>query len=640
MLRLAALGQDLRGSGRERVVLGSIWGLGCAGLVLGLALPPSASTSPGLGTQLLDDVRILLTFALAATIVMGPGLAVRAVAAPRLRLAFLPLPGLGLLAITGLVAWLLGLAGWVHPRVVSVLVLAPTLALIAGAIARSDSPTLMSEDEWFAISVIGGALGIAIARSAWSLGPVNELFGGTIYKTLEATDRSDSRISYQVAMLVTHGQSPWGAVSNSYFAPYTFSSRGPLAGLASTPLALASGGTPPEAVGTPLWTPFDAQGFMAYRIAMMAFAGTCFLSVWTLVKQLAGVRAARFAVLLAATTPFLVHEVWFTWPKLLAASMALLAGICVLDRRWVLAGILIGVGYLVHPLALLSLPALLLIALWPLRGAVLRRPRLVGPVILIVAALVFLFAWKEINGPHYTQSGFFSYVTQSGNFDTWKSIPTTLGRWLSDRLSSLGNTLVPFALFLFGSHNQDVNWVNPTCFPFCSGGSPGIIHFFYEYWDSVPFGFGILFFPFLLEGLWAGLRRWRWAIVATVVVPFLVFWVYWGSANTGLTREGLHAWALTVIVALAVVEGARGFRWLRSRPVRAILSSRVIETLLVAMLPTLVTAHRVLASQFWLSDLVAVLAMVACAAFLIARVWQEGARAEHQTNPSPTESSA
>jgi hypothetical protein len=130
-------------------------------------------------------------------------------------------------------------------------------------------------------------------------------------------------------------------------------------------------------IGTPAWTPFDAQGFMAYRLAMMTFASTSFLSVWALTRRLAGERAAWLAVLLGVTTPFLVHEIWFTWPKLLAASFVLMAALRLLDRRWISAGVFVGVGYLVHPLVLLSIPALLLLALWPLRGMELLRPRIV-----------------------------------------------------------------------------------------------------------------------------------------------------------------------------------------------------------------------------------------------------------------------
>src|SRR5207237_8014547 len=137
-------------------------------------------------------------------------------------------------------------------------------------------------------------------------------------------------------------------------------------------------GEPPVTVGTQRWLPFAPQGFVGYRLAMMTMASTSFLSLWTLTKRLAGELAGRFAVLLAATTPFLVHEIWFTWPKLLAASLVLLAAVALIDRHPLLAGVLLGLGYLVHPIALLSAPILALLALWRLPHGSAGRPGGVG----------------------------------------------------------------------------------------------------------------------------------------------------------------------------------------------------------------------------------------------------------------------
>ncbi len=77
---------------------------------------------------------------------------------------------------------------------------------------------------------------------------------------------------------MAHGTKPFNAVGGSYFAPYNFSSRGPLAGLASAPIVFLAGGKPPIPLPEAPWEPFDAQGFMAYRMAMMTFATTAFLA--------------------------------------------------------------------------------------------------------------------------------------------------------------------------------------------------------------------------------------------------------------------------------------------------------------------------------------------------------------------------
>src|SRR5205085_7354922 len=115
--------------------------------------------------------------------------------------------------------------------------------------------------------------------------------------------------------------------SLTYFAPCDFSARGPLAGLASAPSVLLAGGQPPIGLEPHQWLPFDPEGFMAYRLAMMTFACTAFLSLWTLIRRLAGPRSARLGLMLAATTTFVVNEVWFPWLKLLASSLEFLAAV-------------------------------------------------------------------------------------------------------------------------------------------------------------------------------------------------------------------------------------------------------------------------------------------------------------------------
>jgi hypothetical protein len=609
--------------GRERCGLALLWGLAVVGCLLAVDPPPANVADVGVLQQVIDLVRILTTTALAIVLVLGPGLGLRAIHfGPRLRLGFLPLPGLALLALTGGVAWGVGMLGWVHPFVFCALLIVPVLAALPVALLRYQRDELLSCEEWRALVLVGAALGVAIARSLWSPDLSGELFSGTIYRTLEAGDRPDSRIPFQVVALVAHGAPPFGALARSYFAPYNFSSRGPLAGLASAPIVLLTGGRPPRAVGAYLWSPFDPQGFMAYRLAMMTLACTSFLSLWTLTRRVAGKRAAHFAVLLAVTTPFLVHEVWFTWPKLLAASFVLLSAVSLIDGRRLSSGLLLGVGYLVHPLALLSLPVLVLLALWPIVGARLRRPQ-IGSALLVLAGVgVCLIVWRLACGSHYTQSGFLNYVTQAGSTNTLEGVPVTLGLWLNDRLVSIGNTLIPMRLFLLSSQDQEINSAFQGCFPFCSGGSPAIEHFFFQYWDTVPFGLGIGFFPLLLWSFWRALHRWPWPVTATVIVPFVVFAVYWGGASTGLLREGMHPWVLTLLVVVAAQQHSSQFAWLKSPVLRALLAVRACEVLLVAMLPTVWTEHDLYSSQFWLSDAVAVVTMILLCAWLGLQVWQ------------------
>ena len=593
--------------GPERAAIVAICALALLACVLGVAARPSGSTHEGLANGLLDLLRIASTASLVITVLLGPGLAWRTWRQGTFDLAFVPLPGLALLAATGGLTWIL--AGDVSPRLVSAVVLIPVVALLLAAVLRAGPGEILAPGEHRLLGIVGCVLGIAIALSLWSVGPSGELYSGTISRTLEAGDRPDSRISFHVVQLVANGDGPYSTQAGSLFYPFNFSTRGALAGVASAPVVLVAGGKPPRGLPNQPWAPFDAEGFMAYRLAMMAFACTVFLSLWTLTRRLAGRRAAYLALLLAATTPFLVHEVWFTWPKLLAASFVLLAAACVIERRPVAGGLLAGVGYLAHPMALLSYPALGLIALWPLTGARLRRPQIGQGLLWAAGAAVFPIAWRLANGSHYTQDDFLQFLTSANGVHH-----APLGDWISSRLVSLGSTLVPLFLPIFHPGDPHINVFGGT--------SPGVIHFFFQYWTGVPFGVAIVFLPLLLLGLWRAAVRWPWAVFVTVLLPFLIFTVYWGSITTGLLREGLQTWVVTLFAVLAVEQRAEGFAWLRSDPIRGLLALRTVEVLALALVPVLATRHRLLDSHFALIDVCALLALITLCALLARSIWR------------------
>ncbi len=599
----------------------ALCGLALLSCILGLAVPPSAGSHEGATQQILDVGRVLSTAALAVVLILGPGVVWRAGRRrPHLSLGFLPLPGFGLLVGTGAVAW--AFADNVSPRGVCLVLLLPLLGGIVAGVLRAGPDALLEAEERRALLVVGCVLGIAVARTLWSLGPSGELYAGTISRTLEVGDRSDSKISFRVVQMVAHGTSPYGALGANLMRPYTFSDRGPLSGVASAPIVLMGGGRPPLANARQPWAPFDAQGYVAYRLAMMTLAVTAFLSLWTIVRSLGGRRAARLALLLAATTPFLVHEVWFTWPKLLAASFVLLAALSLFEGRSLLAGLLVGAGYLVHPLALLSLPALLLLALWPLAGARLRRPHIRSGLLLMAGVAVWLAAWRVVNGSHYTQGEFLRYFKQAGREGSLGD-GATLSTWLSERLESLANTLVPLRLFAVSAHDPGVNAVDPSCAPFCKPTSPGVVHFFFQYWNTLPFGLAVVFLPLLLIALYRAARLWPWPVFAAVVVPFVAFTVYWGSASTGMLREGLHTWVLTLIAVVALEQGRQRFSWLRSVPISALLVLRSVEVALVAVVPTLATRHRLYDPRFPATDLLALLAILSLCGCLGLLLWRE-----------------
>ena len=590
----------------------SIWAAAALACLLGVLDPPEANLTPGFGREALDLVRVLATTALAITLLLGPGLLWRATGRSQ-RLAFLPLPGLALLALTAGLAWLA--AGEIEPRLACFVVLTPVLGLMLGAlVGLGPEEELLDREEKRILLIVSLGLGLAIGRSLWSLGPEGELFEGSISHTIVPEGRPDSRISYFIAQLVNTGSDPYSAGSNALFAPYNFSSRGPLPGLATTPIVLMSGASPELAPPEQPWQPFDPQGFMAFRLAMVTFSCTVLLSLWELVRMLGGRRAARFAVLLGVSTPFFFADLWFTWPKLLAASSVLLGAILLFERKPVRGGVSVGVGYLMHPSALIGLAALVPLSLWPLKGGSWRRPRLLPALGLLAGAGAFLLVWRLINGEHYLQEGFFEYV-----YMAYPDARPPLGDWLWFRANSLADTFVPLYLPLFQGDDISINAFG--------GGSPDVVHFFFQPWTGLPFGFAIVFLPMLLSSLWKAFRRWPWPFTATILIPAVAFAVYWGASRSGMLREGMQSWVLAVLAVVALQQGAAGFPWLRSKLCRTILSLRGVEVLALAVGATVGTRGlSVVRGGFALVDTVAIAAVIAFSLAIVALVWVETGR--------------
>ena len=605
---------------REKAVLLAIWGLAAAGCLLGLLDQPSTAVKPTFTREAGDLLRILCTTALAITLLLGPGILYRPLSERQMRLGFVPLPGFAILAVAGGLIWVL--AGPLGGREAAFLVLGPVLGLMLGALWESGPEDLLSPEERRTLLIVALPLGIAIGRSFWSLGPAGELYEGTVSRILSAEPRPDSRTPYLVAELVATGHGPYDPLTGlNLFIPYNFSARGPLPGIMSAPIMLLSGARPHIHSYNAPWMPFDAQGFMAFRIAMITFSATAYLSVWQLVRSLAGARAARFAVVLAASTPFLIADLTFTWPKMLAASFVILGAVLLVERRTFRTGLLVAVGYLMHPSALIGLAGLAPLALWPIRGARLARPQILAVARLAIGVAIGLVLWRVVNGSHYAQQGFLEYVEQA-----YPHYHPTAWQWIQFRLATIGDTLVPFFLLAFHAHSASINVL--------FGISPGVVHFFYQYWTGVPFGFGIFFFPLLLWSLWKAGRRWPWPVTAAIVLPFLAFTVYWGASITGDLREGLQSWVLALIAVIALQQWASGFPWFRSVPARIVMALRAVEVFAVTVGATLGTnGFNPLREHFTLNDVAAVTVIVALSLVLVAVVWRE-------TRPRPRASAA
>lgn len=556
-----------------------------------------------------DSKELLFVFLEAAStfvMLLSPGLILRQKlleCGRHLSFIWVPAPGIVALAILGALAW----KGphFLSPVLISRVALSLSALYFAYRFARVRISTFTNAAERRVLLATVVLALIAVGKATYSVGPVGELYANKISRSLEVGSRSDSRISYHVVQLVATRSGANSGLARALFGPWSFSDRGPVAGLTAAPLVLASPVKVTNQIPDQPWSVFDPEGFSAYRIAMIAIASTSLISVFGLAGIFLADQWALFACLVAATAPFIAHETYFTWPKLVAASFVLLAAYCVSKRRCFIAGLSWGVGYLCHPSALMSFPGLVALVVLSAPASANALPharrirRYLGAWLRLSAGLGFwLLFWRVANAKHFAQTGFLSYF-----FDADGMAAHSFGTWLRARCGSLLNTLVPLNLFLFHRGNREINSL--------SGTSPAVVQFFQQYWDTLPFGAGIAFFFCLLRILYSALRdAFAW-VFWILIVPLGAFAIYWGGATTGMLREGLHAWFLGLLIFVVVA-------WKRFMPDRNIfwlicswaLLLRGIEILCLCLLPAVSSGRRLYQTEFLISDIFSLLSMV------------------------------
>ncbi len=608
-------------------MLGVVSVLALGHLILGAIAPPSShSVAVGalaLGASTGWVVRLVLAAAAANCLVFCPGILLRRWTSNGSVLgnaALLWVPGFVYLVAVGVTAWVLHFA--VSPQLVTSLLLAVVPMLVLASLLRPARTRIqLRAGEPLAIGLVLLLLAIGIGQAIWSEPVPGQLYAGTISRTLQADNRPDSRIPYITAQLVAHGDRPYGKVATGFYSPYNFYARGPIAGLAAAAVVLSGGAKPPTTLPEQTWEPFDVQGFATYRIVLMLLGATVVLSAYGLLRRFLSVRFAVAGAVLVAMSPFVVHETYFTWPKLLAASLGVTAAIAVVGRRPLVAGFLLGLAYLAHPSGLVALPAIALtwaFLLW--RGA----PGLGLPAVAVRGTHWFLTwardllwlgagllavygAWRLANAGH-TIDYFSTYILAANGKQ-----PVPLGVWGANRLHSLANTLLPFRLYLADPHDPFVNSIY--------GPSTNIIRFSASYWLTLPFAVGLLYFPVYLYGLARFTRRAALLFSAIVLIPFIGFTIYWGATTTGMLREGLHfVVVISLLVAFIGHSATEPSRKLRSI-VRIGASVRVLEVLFMLVVPTVVTSGLSANHLFLPTDVLALGLMTGGALALAALTW-------------------
>jgi hypothetical protein len=497
-------------------------------------------------------VQYATTIALVLVLVWAPGLmagALRPGAAAAVRAALLLGTGPLLLAALGVAIWVGG--RWLPPSGLALALV--TLLWAALGIAFRRWPAAGEPDRDLQRSLLLSALLVTAvgAKSAYSTGPQGELFRGTVSRNFALSDRLDSRFGFLPSQAAAHRRGPTDPRTEAGYAPWTFFSRGPLAGLAAIPVVLATGGEPPDGPPDQRWQPFDPAGFAAYRVVMITLASGVIVALHLMLAPLVGGAWAGLGAGLLALTPFAAHEMLFTWPKWPATAWVALSFMFAHAQRPGGAGLALGVGFLFHPLALLWAPWL---ALW---AAVRRDPRprlpwLRAGAMFALGAGAIVLPWMALGAwaPHGTspplagQAGFLRYVLLAdGHTATWST-------WWHTRWLNFANTFVPFHGYL-----AEASFHHPR-FGSVHMPSGALEKFAQLWWTSLPLAAGAGVWAVGGAALLGAGRALAAPVVLFVVGPALLLVGYWGMDPLGLMRECGHP-LLLAWIALAVVAAAR-----------------------------------------------------------------------------------
>lgn len=443
------------------------------------------------------------------------------------------------LSALGLACWLLG--GIVSAPMIARLGLLGLFFFVGYGLWRNRERLSQLSNEITAALGIGMLLvGFAVAKANLSYAAPGELFHDTISRTLEVGGHSDSRIPYHTVQMIAHHLTPFAPETHDYFFPWSFASRGPLSGLLVAPIVLATGAKIPVSMPGEHWMPFDPQGFAAYRVSMIVLASLAGWAVYGVAFEVIGVNWALLVISIAFLAPFYLHEMYFTWPKMIAAGGVLTGYLLTRRSRAYAAGLVLGGAYLFHPSALLATPFIGVLAFGH-RPSTPWKTRIHSVIALGVGLLLVVFAWQSVLllSPikQVGQQGFLDYFILADNHAAnWHT-------WLRSRWDNFANTFLPFRLLFTDPTHESINSHY--------GPSDGWVHYGFLYWNTLPFAIGLPAFIILAPTFVVGVFERVGAALVFVIGPAALLVVYWGCASTGLMRH-TGQWLFLSIILFCV----------------------------------------------------------------------------------------
>jgi len=394
---------------------------------------------------------------------------------------------------------------------------------------------------------------IAIGKTILPHAPPGALYELTISRTLEVGDRPDSRIPYHAVQVILNDLK--GVDREALYLPYAFSSRGPLLGMIAAPFVALVANSVPQQHPNQAFKVFDPYGFMAFRVIAISLAALVFLLVADCACFFGSKSAGVISASLLSLSPFVIHEHYFTWPKLVASSYVLMGLLLICYRKLFFSGLVLGLAYLFHPIGLVGSTVVGFwhsLRLWQNKdGYFLRDLFRQGTIIFLGLGCVMALWFATFPDQLDTQITL-EFKQSKGFLHNWMSanirgaVYWDFPHWVVHRADSFLNTVVPLYMPFV---NRDHPAVNTIYAPLSSG----IVNFYFQYWTTWPFAMGIVLYLTTLIGFVRTVADYRNEVIALVLLPAMIFWVFWGGASTGLMREGLHFTFLIFFVFLGLM---------------------------------------------------------------------------------------
>ncbi|MFG1420128.1 hypothetical protein [Roseixanthobacter liquoris] len=502
---------------------------------------------------------VCLSALLILALLLVPGLwwNARATAARRLPSAFVPLPGLLALAATGLLLWIVhpadaGTAGLLQGAVTAALAL--DLARLwwrAGAWRASfgdQGPGVFAL--WAAMIAMAMAVGLNPLPIA------QETHAETVIPARMVASPPDHIIPYITAAYMFHGKDGIER-SADYFGGWSVTSRGPLVPLATNALFAVFGAAPHDTpnIERKPWPGTPDGAYLARLLGWMTNAMVV-LGAGHLLLALGIKPASRpwmLGCLWVALAPSMLINTVFLWPKVLAGFFILLSLASLLRARWGVAAGCGALAWLSHPVGLLFLPPLGLVALWTAFAAA-GSPREKASA-AVRAGLVFGLVTIGLMAP------WLAYKTWLGAHDMFMDYVLSDGRgviranslwsWLGARWDNFWITLSP-TVYYYSSHMR--TWVaGPVSEP---------LRWTVQYAKTLPAGLGFcLFFPAYMAlarpNADSRIRR----LLALIVVTFVLMLMILGFSRDGLGRNSLEP-LIPLIIVLCAAQAKAGWGWM------------------------------------------------------------------------------